>query len=64
MVGVVGTALGAAGLSIQSMAVGQTSGSVQTALMVLTTNRPVPDEVVKQLQGRQGILAVHRLLAE
>ncbi|HLI43586.1 MAG TPA: ACT domain-containing protein, partial [Acidimicrobiales bacterium] len=63
MVGVVGTALGEAGLSILSMAVGQTSGGPRTALMVLTTDRPVPRDVIEHLSRADGILAVHRMLA-
>ncbi|MGO9559061.1 MAG: phosphoglycerate dehydrogenase [Acidimicrobiales bacterium] len=61
MVGVVGMALGEAGLSILSMAVGQTSGSAGTALMVLTTDRPVPDDVIAHLRRSDGLLAIHRL---
>jgi D-3-phosphoglycerate dehydrogenase len=63
MVGVVGTALGEAGLSILSMAVGQTSGGPRTALMVLTTDRPVPPDVIEHLSRADGILSVHRMLA-
>jgi D-3-phosphoglycerate dehydrogenase len=62
MVGVVGTVLGDAGLSILSMAVGQTDGAATTALMVLTTDRPVPPEVIEHLRRHDGILAVHRML--
>jgi D-3-phosphoglycerate dehydrogenase len=63
MVGVVGTALGEAGLSILSMAVGQ-SPVAETALMVLTTDRPVPSEVLEGLRHSEGILSAHRLLTE
>jgi D-3-phosphoglycerate dehydrogenase len=62
MVGVVGTALGEADLSILSMAVGQ-SPVASTALMVLTTDRPVPTEVLGRLSQADGILDVHRLLS-
>ncbi len=63
MVGTVGTTLGDAGLSIVSMAVGQTEGHAATALMVLTTDRPVPTDVLEHLRRQDGILAVHRMLA-
>src|ERR1039458_1513434 len=45
MIGIVGSALGDAGVSITNMAVGQTSGG-GTALMLLSTDRPVPREVL------------------
>jgi len=60
MIGVVGTALGEAGVSISSMAVGP-SKRARTALMVLSTDRPIPDEVVARLQAAEGILEVHRI---
>ncbi len=63
MVGVVGTAIGEAGLSILSMAVGQ-SPVADTALMVLTTDRPVPSEVLSRLRASEGILSAHRLLTD
>jgi L-serine deaminase len=63
MVGLVGTALGEAGLSIQSMAVGQ-SPAAATALMALSTDHPVPDELLGRLRSCEGILAVHRLLSD
>jgi D-3-phosphoglycerate dehydrogenase len=58
MVGVVGAALGDAGVSITNMAVGQTSGG-GTALMLLSTDRPVPREVLGRLQAAAGILDLH-----
>jgi D-3-phosphoglycerate dehydrogenase len=58
MIGVVGTALGNAGVSISNMAVGQTTGG-GTALMVLSTDRPVPAEVLEALRRAPGILDVH-----
>jgi D-3-phosphoglycerate dehydrogenase len=60
MVGVVGAALGAAGLSILNMAVGQTSGG-GTALMLLSTNRPVPTEVLDKLGDTPSILEIHSI---
>ena len=59
MIGIVGAALGEAGISIQSMAVGQTAGAEETALMALSTDRPVPVEIVAHLRSVQGILDVH-----
>ncbi len=63
MVGIVGTALGEANLSILSMAVGQ-SPVAETALMVLSIDRRVSDEVLEHLRRSDGILGVHRLLAD
>ncbi len=60
MVGLVGAALGEAGVSISSMAVGQTTGA-GTALMALATDVPVPDGVLSQLRRRDGILDIHRV---
>ena len=57
MIGVVGTVLGDAGLSIANMAVGQTLGT-GTALMVLTTGGPVAAETVAALRAKPGILDV------
>ncbi len=61
MIGVVGTAVGEAGVSISSMAVGQTGGAGRTALMVLATDAPVPDDVIRLLRASDGILDVHRV---
>jgi len=60
MIGVVGTALGEADVSISSMAVGP-SRSGNTALMVLTTDRNVPDDTFTLLQASDGILDIHRI---
>ncbi len=60
MIGVVGVALGQAGVSISSMAVGP-SASGHTALMVLSTEPAIPDDTLAALRGAQGILDVHRL---
>jgi D-3-phosphoglycerate dehydrogenase len=61
MIGIVGAALGEAGISIQSMAVGQTAGSAETALMALSSDREVPAEIVDRLRAVQGILDVHAI---
>ena len=60
MIGVVGQALGDAGVSISSMAVGP-SRTASTALMVLSTATSTPDDVLVRLRGTDGILAVHRV---
>ena len=60
MIGLVGTALGDAGVSISSMAVGP-SPDEGTALMVLATAEPAPDAVVARLAGDQDILDLHRI---
>jgi D-3-phosphoglycerate dehydrogenase len=60
MIGAVGTALGDAGISISSMTVGP-SRSGNTALMVLSTDRPISDGVMTLLGAADGILDVHRM---
>ena len=60
MIGLVGSALGDVGVSITNMAVGQTSGG-GTALMVLSTDRPVPPEVIGRVRDAAGILEIHRV---
>jgi D-3-phosphoglycerate dehydrogenase / 2-oxoglutarate reductase len=60
MIGVVGTILGDAGVSISSMAVGP-SATGNTALMVLSTDGVVPDEALERLRGAAGISDVHIL---
>ncbi len=60
MIGVVGTVLGEAGVSISSMAVGP-SRTAPTALMALSTDRAVPDSAVDALAAADGILEVHRI---
>ena len=54
MIGVVGTVLGDAGVSISSMAVGP-SATGNTALMVLTVDGVVPAEALQRLQTADGI---------
>ncbi len=58
MIGVVGTIIGEADVSISSMAVGPSATS-HTALMVLTTDRLAPDDVLSKLRAAPGISDVH-----
>jgi D-3-phosphoglycerate dehydrogenase len=60
MIGIVGTALGEAGVSISSMAVGPSPES-STAMMVLSTTTSAPDAAVDRLRGDEGILDIHRV---
>jgi D-3-phosphoglycerate dehydrogenase len=60
MIGVVGVALGAAGVSISSMDVDPTR-SEGTALMVLSTDRAIPDDTFAALRTTDGILDIHRI---
>jgi D-3-phosphoglycerate dehydrogenase len=60
MIGIVGSALGDVGVSITNMAVGQTAGG-GTALMLLSTDRPVPPEVMGRVRAAAGILEIHRV---
>jgi len=60
MIGVVGLALGRAGVSISSMTVGPSSTG-HTALMVLSTDEGIPDATVAELRSSDGILDVHRI---
>jgi D-3-phosphoglycerate dehydrogenase len=59
MIGVVGTALGDAGVSISSMAVGPSPGG--TALMVLSIDQPAPDGALARMREDAGILDLHRI---
>jgi D-3-phosphoglycerate dehydrogenase / 2-oxoglutarate reductase len=56
MIGVVGTALGDAGVNIADMKIGRTPGG-GGALMVVATDQPVPAEVAAALGARPGILS-------
>ncbi len=60
MIGVVGTILGEAEVSISSMAVGP-SATGNTALMVLSTERKVPEDALVQMRGAAGISDVHTI---
>ncbi|GAC1599657.1 MAG: phosphoglycerate dehydrogenase [Acidimicrobiales bacterium] len=57
MIGLVGTALGDAGLNILNMAIGQ-SPHADTALMALSTSQEVSPDVLDQLRSLPGILEV------
>ena len=58
MIGMVGVALGEAGVSISSMAVGPDQRT-KTALMVLSTEIPTPTEVIERLRDTEGIQDIH-----
>jgi D-3-phosphoglycerate dehydrogenase len=58
MIGMVGVALGEAGVSISSMAVGPDQRT-KTALMVLSTEIPTPTDVIDRLRDNEGIQDIH-----
>lgn len=58
MIGRVTTALGEANISISSMAVGP-SPTRGTAMMVLSTSAPTPENVLSGLRGSDGIIDIH-----
>jgi D-3-phosphoglycerate dehydrogenase len=58
MIGLVGVALGEAGISITSMAVGP-DHVTGTALMVMSTASPTPTSVVEKVRSTEGILDIH-----
>ena len=60
MIGKVCTIVGAAGVSIVNMAVGQTSGG-GTAMMVLALDQPLPEAVVDEIKNSTDILAVYQV---
>jgi D-3-phosphoglycerate dehydrogenase len=60
MIGLVGGTLGRVGVNVSDMDVGR-SPSGEAALMVLSTDQRVPDEVVAELQQAPGILSVARV---
>jgi D-3-phosphoglycerate dehydrogenase / 2-oxoglutarate reductase len=60
MIGVVGTVLGGAGISIRSMALEPTSQG-NTALMVLSVDSAVSEAVAAELSQNSGILGVDRI---
>ncbi len=60
MIGFVGTRVGQAGVNISDMDVGR-SASGEAALMVLSTDQPLPEEVIADLRAQPGILHVHAL---
>ncbi|HEY5154751.1 MAG TPA: phosphoglycerate dehydrogenase [Acidimicrobiales bacterium] len=60
VIGTVGTLLGAAGINIADMDVGQSS-SGDSALMVLATGESVTAEVVERLLAAEGVISVAAL---
>jgi D-3-phosphoglycerate dehydrogenase len=58
LIGLVGATLGRAGVNISDMDVGR-SPEGEAALMVLSTDHPVPPAVLDELRGAPGILHVH-----
>ncbi len=60
MIGLVGMTVGRAGVNISDMDVG-VAPSGEAALMVLSTNRPLPAEVLDDLRAQPGIIQVHAL---
>jgi D-3-phosphoglycerate dehydrogenase len=60
MIGFVGSCLGQAGINISDMDVGR-SASGEAALMVLSTDQPLPEPVLADLRAQPGILHVHAL---
>src|SRR5262249_43427120 len=59
MIGLVGTALGDAGINIADMDVGQSPRG--TALMLIATPDAVPSTLLERLRSAPGILSVHSL---
>ncbi len=57
LIGLVGQTLGQAGVNISDMDVGR-SPEGEAALMVISTDQPVPSEVIRQLRQSAGILHV------
>ncbi len=57
MIGLVGATMGRAGINISDMDVGRSPSGV-AALMVLSTDQPLPPEVVAELAAADGILHV------
>ena len=62
VIGLVGTVLGDAGVNINDMDVGR-SPQPGSALMVIATSGPVPDEVLDALRSSPGIVSLHTLHA-
>ena len=58
MIGLVGRAIGDAGVNISFMALGRTAEG-EAALMVLATDDPVSSEVCDRLATADGIVSVH-----
>jgi D-3-phosphoglycerate dehydrogenase len=62
VIGLVGTVLGDAGVNINDMDVGR-SPQPGSALMVIATSGPVPDDVLGALRSSPGIVSLHTLHA-
>jgi D-3-phosphoglycerate dehydrogenase len=62
VIGLVGTVLGDAGVNINDMDVGR-SPQPGSALMVIATSGPVPDDVLGTLRASPGIVSLHTLHA-
>ena len=60
MIGVVGTALGQAGVNIADMDVGRTP-TPGSAIMVLATTEAVPTGLIEDLRREPGIISIHPL---
>jgi D-3-phosphoglycerate dehydrogenase len=58
LIGLVGQTLGQAGVNISDMDVGR-SPAGEAALMVISTDESVPQEVIRRLRDSAGILHVH-----
>ena len=63
MIGVVGTALGEAGINIADMDVGRTP-TPGSAVMVLATTTAVPCPLIDRLRRTEGIISVHPLASD
>lgn len=61
MIGIVGTALGDAGVSIVNMAVARQHDD-GTALMAIATDTPTSDAAIAALRGKDGILEAHQIV--
>jgi D-3-phosphoglycerate dehydrogenase len=59
MIGVIGNALGEAGINVDDMDVGRSPQGA--ALMVLSVDRPVPETVVASLAAADGIVSVRAI---
>jgi D-3-phosphoglycerate dehydrogenase len=59
MIGLVGQAFGARGINISSMAVGRVPEGADSggAVMVVTSDAPVPDDLVSEIAGSDGFVA-------
>jgi D-3-phosphoglycerate dehydrogenase / 2-oxoglutarate reductase len=56
MIGKVGSLLGDAGINIGQMAVGRTAEDAEHAVMVLTTDQPMPGELLERLLAEDAFL--------